>query len=70
MKGLTMKIETVEDLEAIVTKQNAAIEALGEFVKAMDRKLRLQQALLDNHHEVFVKSGLATPRPAEDPVVH
>jgi hypothetical protein len=64
------RIETAEDLERIVAEQTEAIKALGELVKAIDLKLRLQQALIDNHHDVFIKAGLATPRPTEDPLVH
>jgi hypothetical protein len=65
-----MKIETVEDLEAVVAKQNAAIEALGQLVKAMDLRIRTLTSLIDSHQSTLIAAGLAKPRPAEDPIVH
>ena len=64
------RIETAEDLLEAHDRQNAVIKELGDLVRAMDLRIRSQQALIDIHHEIFVKAGLAKPRPAEDPLVH
>jgi hypothetical protein len=58
------------NLETVVQAQGELIKAQGEIIRAMDLKIRLQQTLIDNHHDVFIKAGLATPRPTEDPLVH
>jgi hypothetical protein len=58
------KIETSDDLEKVVTDQNAAIKALGELVKAMDERIRLLTLLVDNHHKLFIDHGWAPKRPA------
>ena len=74
-----MHIETTEDLEEIVTRQNAAItaqnqtietqnraiEGLGLLVERMDGRIKLLTALLDSHHETLVKHGWAPARPIE-----
>ena len=56
------RIETAEDLERIVAEQNATIKGLGELVKGMDARIKLLTALIDNHHDVLIKNGLAKPR--------
>jgi hypothetical protein len=52
----TPRIGTCEDLEAIVSQQNAAIEALGNLVQGMDEKLRRYVSLVDIH-EVALERG-------------
>jgi uncharacterized coiled-coil protein SlyX len=64
------RIETAEDLEQIVAEQTAAIKGLGELVKAMDQRIRLQQALIDGLHAILVANGMATPRPKADPLAN
>jgi hypothetical protein len=59
------RIETAEDLERIVAEQNATIKGLGELVKGMDARIKLLTALIDNHHDLFIKHGLAKPRGAD-----
>jgi hypothetical protein len=61
------KIETTTDLEAIEAEQDEAILGLGELVKAMDQRIRLQQVLIDGLQAILVANGMAKPRPAEDP---
>jgi hypothetical protein len=57
-----IRIETAEDLEQIVTEQNATIKGMGELVKGMDARIKLLTALIDNHHDVLIAHGLAKPR--------
>jgi hypothetical protein len=61
-----MRIETTEDLEAIVAEQTATIHALGALLKSMDQRIKLLTALVDHHHAILIKAGLAKPRPAGD----
>jgi hypothetical protein len=58
-------IETREDLENELHTQNLAIIGLGNLVRAMDLKIKLLTELVDGHQEIFVRQGLAKPRPAE-----
>jgi hypothetical protein len=69
---MATRIETAEDLERIVAEQTAAIKGLGELVKAMDQRIRLQHSSIDGLHAIFVANGMAPARPAptEDPIVH
>jgi hypothetical protein len=70
MENMAPRIETAEDLERIVAEQTAAIQGLHVLVKAMDAKLRLQQALIDNMQQVLIDNGLAKPRPKEEAIVN
>jgi hypothetical protein len=61
------RIETAEDLEEIVAKQTAAIEALTQLVTAMDLKLRAYMKLVDGHELALEKVGIMkAARDAED----
>jgi hypothetical protein len=60
------RIETAEDLETIVAEQTAAIVAMGQLVRGMDLRIKALTALVDHHHELFTKQGLAIPRPKGD----
>jgi hypothetical protein len=60
------RIETIDDLQAVLDAQTAIITALGELVKAMDARIQTLTTLLDGHHEIFIKHGLARPRPSGD----
>jgi ABC-type uncharacterized transport system ATPase subunit len=57
------RIETAEDLELIVAEQTKAIKGLGELVKGMDARIKLLSALIDHHHDLLIRAGLAKPRP-------
>jgi hypothetical protein len=59
---VTAKLETIEQLaEGIhvlaeeVDRLQRVENALGEMVRAMDARIRLQQSLIDIHHEIFVR---------------
>jgi hypothetical protein len=65
-----MRIETAEDLEAIVAEQTATIHALGALLKGMDQRIKLLTALVDHHHDIFIAHGWATPRPKADPLAN
>jgi hypothetical protein len=64
---MTVRIETSEDLEAIVTAQNTAIHGMGELVKRMDARIRVLTALIDNYHDILVQHGLAKPHGGDGP---
>ena len=68
-----MRIDTAEQLEEIVEKQTAAIDALTQLVTAMDLKLRAYVKLVDDHELVMEKVGIRkAARENENPggVVH
>ena len=64
------RIETAEDLERIVAGQTTAIDALGGLVRAMDARIKVLTTLVDYHHEIFIRQGLAKPRPKEDHIAN
>jgi hypothetical protein len=64
-----MQIETIADLEKILSEQTATINALGELVRSMDRRIRLLTDLVDNHQSVIQKLTGVTP-PTENTIVH
>jgi hypothetical protein len=62
------RIETAEDLERIVAKQTAAIDALDKLARLMDARIQLLTDLVDGHHEIFVRQGICKPMPKGGPV--
>jgi ABC-type transporter Mla subunit MlaD len=54
---INIKIETIEDLQAVVDAQNASIEALGTIIQALDPLVRTLDAMLRSHHETIVGLG-------------
>jgi hypothetical protein len=51
-------IETIEQLEGVLAKQTAAIDALKGLVEAMHTKLLTYIALVDDHELVLEKVGI------------
>jgi hypothetical protein len=60
-----MQIETTADLERIVGEQNTTISGQNLNIAALELKIRVLTALVDAHHDLFIKHGMAKPRPPE-----
>jgi hypothetical protein len=63
-------IETIDQLESVLAKQTAAIDALKELVQGMHARVQVLTSLIDNQYEILIKHGLAKPRPTEDHLVN
>lgn len=62
--------ETLAALGEHAIRQDAATVAMGKLIVAQNERIQMQQVLIDNHHDVLIKAGLAEPRPAKDPLVN
>ena len=68
-----MELEAALDanlkLGELVRLQDTQIRAQDMRLTAQAQQIRLLVAMVDHHHDIFIKQGLATPRPVEETTI-
>jgi hypothetical protein len=53
------RVDSIDDIEKLFAEKDEAILALGTLVRAMDERIRVLTALVDNDHQILIDHGWA-----------